>query len=540
MQDNMTPQHIIKTMRDKFSIPLPLFLPPDKASIKLEMKPYLQPFERLLAMRELQALLDSDDTVTEVHGYHLATTKKSVDFLRLRLTYWQRLGRTGFKTTTQTTLEFTQNGFSAGQEKKPLHNARRLRYGTHDLHEYRGKFFPQLVRSLINISGIPDNAIVLDPMCGSGTTPAEVIASGRSSLSADLNPLSVLLSTVKAELILEDPKVFYETVSFTLGHFRFIKVRPESIWSPEDLNYLSRWFDPNAITDLASLRTAIDKVDSPLYRNFFNVCLSNVVRSSSWQKETDLRVRKEIRPYVHGAAIEHFREQASEQLGRIYPYLCVLPRSTPRPRPTVRCANAVNIADAFPEYLGKVDLLITSPPYATALPYLDTDRLSLIVLGLLPRKDHKAAESLMVGTREISERQRKEAWEDYLLRKSELPRNVASLIERLAKHYHSDAVGFRRRNLPALLGRYYLDMLDAMRSARSLMAEGAFGFYVVGNNSTVVGDLKIDIPTDQFLYDIGEAAGWHKYENIPMELLVSRDIFKDNRGSSEAILVFKA
>ncbi|RMD68589.1 MAG: hypothetical protein D6822_06695, partial [Cyanobacteria bacterium J149] len=33
-----------------------------------------------------------------------------------------------------------------------LPNRRCLRYGTHGIHEYRGKFFPQLVRSLINIS----------------------------------------------------------------------------------------------------------------------------------------------------------------------------------------------------------------------------------------------------------------------------------------------------------------------------------------------------------------------------------------------------
>ena len=51
---------------------------------------------------------------------------------------------------------------------------------------------------------------------------------------------------------------------------------------------------------------------------------------------------------------------------------------------------------------------------------------------------------------------------------------------------------------------------------------------------------KIEIPTDEFLFEIGSVVGWHPDEMIPMELLVSRDIFRDNRGSAETILCFRA
>ena len=146
----------------------------------------------------------------------------------------------------------------------------------------------------------------------------------------------------------------------------------------------------------------------------------------------------------------------------------------------------------------------------------------------------------MVGTREVSERGRREAWETYLRRRHELPSSVTSLVDSIAEHNHGEGVGFRRRNLPSLLGKYFLDMLDAMRSAHSLMAPGAHGFYVVGNNSTTVDGHKTEIPTDRFMSEIGTAAGWTFRESIPMELLVSRDIFRENRGSSETILCFTA
>jgi len=540
MQNQLTPESTVHSIRERFSTPLPLFLADDARSVKFELKPYLQPFEQQLALRELRSLLGTDCQIAEEFGYYLATTEKPEEFFKQRLTYWQRVGRNYLEPTLQKALEFTQNGVSSTREKQELHSARRLRYGPHDLHEYRGKFFPQLVRSLLNISDAPHNALVFDPMCGSGTTTCEAIASGRSALGVDLNPLSVLIATVKSAVVLEGHKVFYRTVSEHIEKFRYKHSGPVKRWSEDDMSYLERWFHPAAIGDLAAVLAEIDTVRKPLYRDFFRVCLSNVVRSVSWQKGADLRVRKEVRPYEPAAAIDRFKEEVLSQLDKIYPYLCVLPQWPSKPSLTIRAGNAINVPELFPEFRGKVDVLVSSPPYATALPYIDTDRLSLIVLGLLSREQHRDVETFMIGTREVTEGQRRSAWDRYVARKNELPKRVTKLIDQIAKHNHGGNVGFRRRNLPALLGKYFLDMLDAMRSARTLMAPGAHGYYVVGNNSTVVGSRKIEIPTEEILFEIGELAGWQPVEMIPMELLVSRDIFKENRGSAEAILCFRA
>lgn len=540
MKKHQTPEQIVDSINKKFTILPSLFCPTNTGSLILEVKPYLQPFERLLALRELQSLLRSTDRITEEHDYYTVQTNKAESVFCQRLTYWQRVGRKLLVPTIQTCLEFTQNGQSQVNDRQELHNARRLRYGPHNLHEYRGKFFPQLVRSLINISGVRDEAIVLDPMCGSGTTLCEALALNRSAIGLDLNPLSVLVSKVKAGVVLKQPRLFYKTISSYLSNFHFNKTSPDKIWSPNDLSYLIRWFSTEAINDLSAILTDINKVHEQFYRDFFRVCLSNIIRSVSWQKDTDLRVRKDIKHYDKGMAISLFKEITLKQLDRIYPYLSVLPHNTNPPSVSIRQGNVINMLDIFPGYHDKIDLLITSPPYATALPYLDTDRLSLVALGLLPRKQHKDIETIMIGTREVSECQRKELWERYCARRKELPDAVTKLIDKIAEYNHSDHVGFRRRNLPALLGKYYLDMLDAMRSAYSLMKSGAYGYFVVGNNSTILEGQKIEIPTDKYLFEIGAAAMWKQQEIIPMELLVSRDIFKENRGSSESILCFVA
>jgi hypothetical protein len=529
---------ISRSIRERFTVPASLLLSLGADDLVLEIKPYLQPFERELAMRELRTLLNPGDDIREEYGYWLARTKVSAEMLRARLTYWQRVGRGFLEPTLQKALEFTQNGTAATNERSELHRARRLRYGPHDLHEYRGKFFPQLVRSLINMSGIPAGSFVLDPMSGSGTTACEAVAVGMKAIGVDLNPLSVLIASVKSSIPSINTKEFKTQTLDRIPTFKFKLTNPSKVWGDDDLRYLRMWFDPKSISDLASIVSEIGKIRSPTIRDFFRVCLSNVVRSVSWQKASDLRVRKEILPYVEGTAQSRFLAEAEAQVDRILPYLSVL-KFQGHANVDIRQGNAVNVAAVFPEYRGKVDLLITSPPYATALPYLDTDRLSLIVMGLLPRKRHGETESDMVGTREISERERCETWAAYEIRRGELPEEISSLINRIAAVNHGDGVGFRRRNLPSLLGKYFLAMLDAMRSARELMKPGMFGYYVVGNNSTEVDGEKIEIPTNHFLVGLGAAAGWTPVDQIPMELIVSRDIFRVNRGSSETILCFR-
>ncbi len=185
-------------------------------------------------------------------------------------------------------------------------------------------------------------------------------------------------------------------------------------------------------------------------------------------------------------------------------------------------------------------MLISSPPYATALPYLDTDRLSLYILGLLPKSEFRKREFNMIGNREITKNQKKQLWELYLNRKTELPNDVSNLIDSLANINHQEGVGFRRKNLPTLLAKYFLDMKDAMESSLSMMKSDSYGFYIVGNNSTFADGKKVEIPTDKFLFKIGESVGWKQEHFVNMELLPSRDIFKNNRSSSESILVFKA
>src|SRR5438105_860980 len=75
------------------------------------------------------------------------------------------------------------------------HNAN-TRYSAHGIHRYSGKFIPQVAAEAIRLVSQAGD-LVLDPFCGSGTTLLECARAHRRSVGIDLNPLAILISTVK-------------------------------------------------------------------------------------------------------------------------------------------------------------------------------------------------------------------------------------------------------------------------------------------------------------------------------------------------------
>lgn len=128
---------------------------PVTPGVSLELKPYIRPFERILARAELAGLLPEarivdpfDQPATSGFTIPSSASSASAEFLRQRLAYWQRVNNGIALPTSQVLYEASEHlpidAGSAPLRDIYLPKGRRLRYGPHDLHEYRGKFFPQL------------------------------------------------------------------------------------------------------------------------------------------------------------------------------------------------------------------------------------------------------------------------------------------------------------------------------------------------------------------------------------------------------------
>ena len=520
------------------------------------MKEYIQPFERRLALQELRALTDGlvvplDGNEETALTFAVAPTNDA-GVLRRSLAYWRSIGDGANGLTAQlrgeATLGAARNRVAAGGSAEAtrataplkLPNKRRLRYATHGLHEYRGKFFPQLVRALMNVLQLPEGAVVLDPMCGSGTTLVEARLSDRSGYGLDMNPLSVFVTDVKCKVLELEPAM----LARSCGDLRRMLATPRSgragpgrrgSLEEGDRIYLERWFDPRTLEELDRIEAAVSRLPSGTVRSFYRVCLSNVLRRVSWQKTDDLRVRREKTEAAAGEAVARFLDEAARSAGTVAAFLAERGRSGVGGY-SVREADARRAASVLPELAGGADAVITSPPYATALPYIDTDRLSLVYLGLLPRGAHRSRDTLMIGNREVTPRERKEYWTFYEENRSSLPPDTRAMIERIDRLNKAGSAGFRRRNLSALLSKYFFDMREVMRETFTLLRPGGTMFLVIGNNRTTAGSERVEIRTADHLGEIANGLGFRTVDDMAMEMLVSRDIFRKNAVPSERII----
>ena len=237
-------------------------------------------------------------------------------------------------------------------------------YATHALHAFAARCPPQLVRWAIERYSAPGD-VVLDPMCGSGTTLVEAGLCGRIPWGADIDPLARLLALAKATLL--DPALILAAAADLEARLGASGLDPS--WRPR-LTGLTYWFREDVADDLARLRLAIQMVDvgADLRRLLWAVYSSLIVARTSVANARDLAHSRhhyrawEAAPDVGGRFLKQLR-RAARQMGEFQQRL--QEGDHPKPRPRMIGADARDLA--IPP--DTVDLIFTSPPYCTALDY---------------------------------------------------------------------------------------------------------------------------------------------------------------------------
>ncbi len=261
---------------------------------------------------------------------------------------------------------------------------------------------------------------------------------GWDALGTDINPLAILISNAKIQALripgdtLEDAcqrlaarlerqiagvdcdEPFPDRTARSLMEKAKCRLPNES--------YLQNWFTTSVLIQLRLISTEIAGIADRRIRDVANVILSNILRDVSLQDPADLRIRRRSNPQGNYPAVAQFINLLRQRTQNVVAAARVLG--------TVRGRQRAMLGDSRRALAGlsaRFDAVITSPPYATALPYLDTQRLSLAFLGLLSPKELRTLENDVIGNREISKsaREREEA---AIKADSELPTAVRSSL----------------------------------------------------------------------------------------------------------------
>lgn len=518
-------------------------------------------YERALAQRELKALFGHE--ALQYSGGLSIETSENWNELASRTTYFRQVvaDNTDYVIPLQALLEASSNG-GAKETLPGIHIAPSLRtqstrYSAHGLHEYRGKFNPQIVRAIGNLINLEPGNWILDPFAGSGTTLLEGFHMGWNVVGIDINPLSIEIANAKiaamnispSELINQSRNI-EQRLSKRIAKFTFDiaftdierqEIAGNSWWNHlPNLDYLRSWFTESVLSQVALILTEIEQIADANIRLIFRVILSSILREVSLQNPADLRIRRRKSPAENMPAIPLFIETLNAQCSSILKARRVLndrPSTQKALLGDIRKASELirNIDPKTPHF----DAAITSPPYVSALPYIDTQRLSLAVLGLINSSEIRTTERLLIGSRELTNRERQQIEHNIMENHDDLPDECIDVCKQLLAAVDGKQDGFRRQNMPALTYQYLRDMSSAFGQINLVLRKGAAFILVVGPNKTRLGGADFIINTPQLLKSLGMKTGFTIEESIELDTYQRYDVHQSNSIRSEVMLILR-
>lgn len=259
------------------------------------------------------------------------------------------------------------------------------RHPFHSICPYFAMFPEEFVRQQL-LSYTAPGDVVFDPFCGRGTTVFEALLRDREAAGSDISPVAACIASAKATA---PPlaSVFdrIDSLEREYGPIRTAESAPapffehcyeartlsEVLFLRETLNWRS------AATDCFIAAMMLGLLHGESHRSQF--CLSNRMPrtistkpdySIRWWAERQLRApRRQVFETLRKAALFRYRLPPAQRSG------------------LVRQTDARNVGTAFPELGGRVNLVVTSPPYLDTTDYAEDQWLRLWFLGGAPKPE---------------------------------------------------------------------------------------------------------------------------------------------------------
>lgn len=279
---------------------------------------------------------------------------------------------------------------------------------THGIHKFPAKFFPELPRYLIRKYSNKDD-LVLDPMCGSGTTILEAILEGRNAIGTDIDPIAEIVSKTKTTPI--NPTTLDKCRRII---FKEILKKVATGYKPQipEFNYRDCWFEPFVLRELAIIKESVDSIKANGYskkeadnlHRFFNVVFSSIVRdvSNADPHCTRTVIRKKLKKNIdEWDTTLHFLSSAEKQIDHMGEFYNRCKALSTKPEVKIKRIDARNTE--LP--VESVSLAVTSPPYVNAVDYPRTHQLELYWLGLINGTPLSEMKRNYIGTETVYRRE---------------------------------------------------------------------------------------------------------------------------------------
>ena len=239
------------------------------------------------------------------------------------------------------------------------------------VHPFPARMAPEL--ALAALRRAPSDAVVLDPMCGSGTVLQQARKQGMLAFGFDIDPLAVLVTRVTCTRT--DAAYVRRAASKLVNEARAIR-SPELPWVDADsatAKFVDFWFHSQQQKQLRRLAYLLYERTGKV-ADVLRVALSRTIitKDAGASRARDV---SHSRPH---------RVRDTNTYDVYAGFLQAVEKVVPLLDAPEKGAVSVERRDARrlpPSLKGGIDLVVTSPPYLNAIDYMRGHRMSLVWLG---------------------------------------------------------------------------------------------------------------------------------------------------------------
>jgi hypothetical protein len=395
---------------------------------------------------------------------------------------------------------------------------------THRFHPYPAKLLLNIPLFFLNCSQLtrPGN-IVYDPFCGSGTVLVEALIRGTIPRGADSNPLARLITTAKTTLLKE--QLLLNAIRNTMKNI------PSNCKGPVSGSMdLTRWFSRPVLSQLMRLLQAIDQEHSVELRTFLQACFSAVTAKVSLADPT-VPVPVLINPNRPSLSKAQqklrriwLRERSSAQVFDVFQRIAKENMARVLRLAEVGCDAAIpKIYDdsRTAPVEEPVDLVISSPPYASAQKYIRSSSISLQLLGLADN-GLRSLERRTIGREHFNQAEI-----------IDVPIAAESAVATLNHIQKKDPYRYH------IAATFLNEMRDALAHTYSLLRAGGHCVLVIGNNEACGRPFDTQLYITEICERLGLTLLVALEDNIRSRGLITKRHGSSNVIMKETILVFR-
>lgn len=328
-----------------------------------------------------------------------------------------------------------------------------------------------VVNSIIDHFGVHSTDFVLDPFCGTGTTPLTCAMAGIPSHAVDINPFLIWFADTKLSRFSEKDIHDYLKQGLSIGYELEKMKLDEKAWIP-DIFQIDKWWDKSTLIVLANLfHSIISTNDSPL-KDLLKIAFCRTMihcahvsfghQSMSFRKKDhnlfDSLGDEQERIASHfSESVKMIAEQTVEQ--------------NPTAEATVFLGDSRSLSQSLPR--NDYSLVITSPPYPNRMSYIRELRPYMYWTGFL--SDGRSAGELdwqAIGGTWGCATSMLNSWHPTEVTMASIPPFHAMLHE----------IEKKQPILSRYIHKYFSDMKTHIGELTKVLRRGGKCFYIVGNS----------------------------------------------------------